>query len=100
MICEALQQAGIPCVVQGAETREMLSSIIGASILSGDNLNEVVLEVPESRLTEAQEMVEAFFKEDSGGSDDEVEFLECSECGCPVDPEDEVCPGCGEKLAD
>ena len=100
MICEALHQAGIPCVVQGAETHEMLSSIIGASVLGGDNLNEVALEVPESRLAEAQEIVEAFFEEDGDKSEDEVEFLECSECGCPIDPEDEVCPGCGEKLSE
>ena len=98
MICEALERAGIPCLLKGAETREVLSSIIG-SISSGDNLGEVVLEVPQSRLTEAQEIIEAFFK-NGESEDDEVEYLECSECGCPIDPEDEVCPGCGEKLSD
>ena len=99
MICEALERAGIPCLLKGAETREVLSSVLGASIFGGEDFNEVALEVPESRLTEAHEIIEAFF-ENGGTDNDEVEFLECSECGCPIDPEEEVCPGCGEKLSD
>ncbi len=97
MIREALTHEGIPCVLRGDEGKDMLGPILGASMFNGVGLNDVVILVPEKRLPEAQGVLAAFFQE--GASDENIEFLECSECGCPVDPEDEVCPACGEKLA-
>jgi len=96
MICRTLEDAGIPCAVKGAEGKEMLGPILGASLFDGTALNYVVIMVPEDRLEEAGSLVNLYFDEEN--PDEEVEFLECSECGCPVDPEDEFCPACGGKL--
>ena len=53
--------------------------------------------MPEERIEEAKDILNAFFPDDNPEGD--IEFMECSECGCPVDDEDEVCPACGEKLS-
>lgn len=96
MICRALEDAGIPCVVKGAEGKEMLGPMLGVSLFDGNDLNYVVILVPEDRLEEANSLISVYFEEE--GSDEEVEFMECSECGCPVDPEDKYCPACGTEL--
>ncbi len=96
MICQTLEDAGIPCTAKGAEGKEMLGPILGASMFDGTDLNHVVIMVPEDRLEEANSLMSVYFEEEN--PDEEVEFMECSDCGCPVDPDDEYCPACGGKL--
>jgi len=98
LICDALLQSGVPCFLKGIEGKEILGPILGASFFDGADLNDIAILVPEDRIEEAQNILDAFFEEDSDEGD--IQFLECSECGCPIDEEDEVCPACGEKLTE
>lgn len=86
-VCELLEDAEVPCIVQGADAKQMVG------IHSGGG--GVVL-VPADRLEEARDVIGAYLSDSP--PDRNIEFLECSECGCPIDPEEDICPGCGAKL--
>jgi len=103
VVYRSLEIAGIPYEIKGVKMREIVSSTFGIPSLLQMIGQEAVLLVPASKLEEAWKVLEDK-KEQTLMSeeveDGDIEYLECSECGCPVDPEDEVCPGCGEKLSD
>lgn len=89
MVRETLKEQGIECALTGEETEGMMPGMVNPT-------HEIGIMVPEENIEKAKEIIEAYFCETEGCK--EPEFMVCSNCECPVDDTNDVCPACGEKL--
>jgi hypothetical protein len=89
VVKEMMADAGIPCAFHGEVGEGIMESIQGPG-------QEVHVLVPRANLEAAKEILDAYFE--SGFSSEDVEFLTCSNCGCAVNEDDDICPACGEPL--
>jgi len=86
MIQEMLEEKGIASV---------LSNELASSIIPGlGEIREIKILVPEQRLSEAQELIKAYFEDNP----DPGNFSVCSNCGAKVETDLASCPFCGEKF--
>ena len=90
MVREAMANEDIPCSLTGRGSEEGMMPGVASPT------REVKVMVAREYLPRAKEILKAFFEQDCCSG--EAEFLMCSNCECPIDDEDKICPACGEPL--